>query len=331
MDGQMSLSRLDDFVQLFQEQRCWKVRDIQQRLRVSRQSVYRLRDQLYSRRQIALEANIRDDDGTLMLSERASVGCLCWPEGLSIEEDVSFSLSQTELEALKTAVAQMQHLTPLLDGVLSKLSSRAVIQRQLQAEPIIFNPQVDYYEKDLFAKVSKAIKDRRVGLLSYQNAQGETKSYKFNSYILIPSDQHLHLIGVSHNSLEAGFNTVIRLRFDQIRSFKLLTERFHVPDFDVAEYATREFGPFSCGGEPVTIRVVFSAEKAHYITRTRRHKTQRVSKQPDGSVIWTIDAPLSEDLIYWIVSYGPHAQVLTPPELKAKVVAWAKGALDANS
>jgi predicted DNA-binding transcriptional regulator YafY len=327
----MSLSRLDDFVQLFQEKRCWTVNDIRQRLGISRQSVYRLRDQLYSKRQITLEANIRDDDGTLMLSETASVGCLCWPEGMAFEEDVSFSLSQTELEALKTAVAQMQHLTPLLDGVLSKLSKRAVIQRQLQAEPIIFNPQIDYYEKDLFAKVSKAIRDRRVGLLSYQNAQGETKSYKFNSYILIPSDQHLHLIGVSHNSLEAGFNTVIRLRFDQIRTFKLLTERFRVPDFDVAEYATREFGPFNSDGRPVTIEVAFSREKAHYITRTRRHKTQRISKQPDGSVIWTIDAPLSEDLIYWIVSYGPHAQVLTPPELKERVIAWAKGAVNANT
>jgi predicted DNA-binding transcriptional regulator YafY len=48
-------------------------------------------------------------------------------------------------------------------------------------------------------------------------------------------------------------------------------------------------------------------------------------------VVWAIQAPLSDDLVYWIVSYGPHAKVLQPKELRVRVLEWAKGAVDANS
>jgi len=43
-----------------------------------------------------------------------------------------------------------------------------------------------------------------------------------------------------------------------------------------------------------------------------------------------VEVPLSEDLVHFIVGYGPHATVLEPEELRRRVVAWAKGAVAAN-
>ncbi len=327
----MAESRLSDFKNLFRERPAWHWKEVSDRLGVSRQSVYRLRDELYSKENIALEATIRDDDGKLLTSDKVGVGYLKWPEATPIEDDVSLTLSKLELEALKTAVAQMAHLTPLLESALGKLTENNVVQKLLQADPIIFNPQVDDYAPGLFGRVSKAIRDRRVAEIRYQNAKKETKTYKFNSYVLVSSDQHLHLIGVSHNSLEAGFDTVIRLRLDQVLDFKLLREYFKRPDFNVSEYARRHFGPFHGEGEPVTIRVRFAPEKAQYVRRTRRHPTQKIEDQEDGGVIWRIEAPLTDGLVHWLASYGPHARVLGPLELKDRVLKWALGAVDANS
>jgi hypothetical protein len=114
-------ARLSDFKKLFQEKRTWRVKDIQHRLNISRQSVYRLRDQLYTKEKILLEATIRDDDRTLLRNDKLKPGYLMWPEATPHEEDVSFALSKAELESLKTAVARMKHLTPLLESALNKL------------------------------------------------------------------------------------------------------------------------------------------------------------------------------------------------------------------
>ncbi len=78
------------------------------------------------------------------------------------------------------------------------------------------------------------------------------------------------------------------------------------------------------------VRVRFSPEKAGFIRRTRRHPTQVVEDLPDGSVVWQVEVPLSEDLVHLIAGYGPHAAVLEPEELRRRVVAWAKGAVAAN-
>ena len=332
----MPASRLDEFIALFREKRTWSVADIRNRLGVSRQTVYRYRDQLYSKKDISLEAHIRDDDNTLLKVEDLAEGSFRWPESAAFEDDVSLSLSKAEVEALKTAVAQTEHLTPLLKSALANLGKSSEVKKQLKADPIIYNPQVDRYDQKLFEKVSKAILDRRIALLTYENAKGQKKTYKFNAYKIISSDNHLHLVGVSHNSIQAGYNTVIRLRLDRVTDFAFFFEKgkgmyFGKPNFKVKDYAHREFGPFSADGEPQLIRILFSQEKSGYIERTKRHPSQDVTIQDDRTAIWQITAPLTEDLVYWIVSYGPHATVLEPPELKEQVLEWARGSLDANS
>lgn len=333
----MASSKLDQFMKLFMERRTWHVTDIMNRLEVSRNTVHRYKEELYSKKGISLDAHIRDNDKTLLKVEGLEKGCFRWPERTPHEEDVSLSLSKAQIEALKAAVAQTGHMTPLLESALKSLGQSSAAKKQLNAEPIIYNPQVDQYDQEIFEKVSKAILDRRISLVTYENANGEEKTYKFNAYKLISSDNHLHLVGVSHNSLEAGYDTIIRLRLDRINEFKFFYEKknkdmyFNKPAFNVKDYAHRAFGPFSAEGEAETVRVSFSKEKAIYIKRTQRHPSQKVTIQDDGRAIWQIKAPLSPDLVHWITSYGPHASVLEPPELKERVLEWAKGSLDANS
>ena len=68
----MAESRLSDFKRLFREvSPCLHVRDIERRLGIARQSVYRLRDRL------------RDDEGVWLeehiFNPEVPKGCLRWP------------------------------------------------------------------------------------------------------------------------------------------------------------------------------------------------------------------------------------------------------------
>jgi predicted DNA-binding transcriptional regulator YafY len=258
--------------------------------------------------------------GSIKLSESA-------PEVLNI------SLTPLELDALMIAAERIKPLTPLVKQAIRKLS-KAKRLRTEETTSVLHTPLYDEYVSDpsqILERVIKAIRDQQIAEVRYHNSKNQTTAYKFNSYALVPYHQHLYLVGVSHPSIESGDNTVIRLRLDQIKEFKLTTEHFSNSDFDVVAYATQDFGVFSGTGKAQTIKVRFSKEKAQYIRRTKRHTTQKVTDEKDGGVIWTIQAPLSDDLVYWVVSYGPHAKVLQPKELRQRVLEWAKGSIHANT
>ncbi len=319
----MAQSRFNDYKKLFREKSTWHWQEIMDRLGIARNSVYRLRNQLRDKEGIWLEEHIFNKD--------VPRGHFRWPSDTPNEDHLSISLRPAEIDALKTAVERMENVTPLVKTALKKLVKSKAIAKKFNNEPILVTPLADNYTADkLFERVSKAIRDRRSAQLSYENAAGQTKTYKFDSYVLIPSDQHLHLVGESHNSIKAGYRKPITLRLDQIKEFTLLKDKFKKPKFDAQSYASKEFGPFKAEGEPVKIRVQFGPEKAGYIKRTKRHKTQKVTIQKDGTALWQINAPLTEALVHWIVSYGPHAKVVEPVELKEQVVDWARGCLEVN-
>jgi proteasome accessory factor B len=50
-------------------------------------------------------------------------------------------------------------------------------------------------------------------------------------------------------------------------------------------------------------------------------------RQPDGSVIAQFELSSFEEVAAWILSWGPHAQVLQPAELRQRVVSALRGAL----
>lgn len=312
-------SALPDFINLLlgsPSGLSWK--DIATHLRVKRQTVYRLREKAQS---LGVWVLTHQDDPTV-------------PPGWfrlenPTEVELLFRLTREEVDALKAAVSRVEHLTPLANKALMKLG-RGEVRAQAK-EPVVYTPLTDEYPEGLFDRAVQAIRARRTCEVTYKNAKGEVKTYQFDPYVIIARDPHLYLVGANHNSRKAGHDPIKDLRLDQVLELKLTTERFKKPDFDVKAYAQSRFRAFSGEGKPVRVRVRFSPEKAGYIIRTRRHPTQVVEVLTDGSVIWQVEVPLSEDLVHFIVGYGPHARVLEPEELRQQVVAWARGAVEANA
>lgn len=243
---------------------------------------------------------------------------------------VQVTLTTAEVEALLTAAKRLRSLTSLAEDALRKLAQGTPLISSLEQEPVLYSPLTDEYLPEVYEKTCRAIRDRQVVRLTYRNAKGETRTYRFDPYVLIARDPHLYLVGANHNSRAAGFDPIKELRLDQVQKLVLERERFSKPQFDVREYCRRRFRAFGGEGEAVRVRVRLSPEKAGFIRRTRRHPTQVTEDLEDGSVVWQVEVPLSEDLVHFIVGYGPHARVLEPDELRRRVVEWAKGAVEAN-
>lgn len=312
-------SRLPDFIRLLQEHpQGLPVKELARRLGVQRQSVYRLREkaQALGVWVVAHGDNPEVPKGWFRLEDPAEVR-------------LSLRLTWAEVEALKDALARVENLTPLARKALSRLVQGGLPRFQ-EHTPVLYTPLADQYPEGLFRRVVSAIRRRRVCKITYRNARGQVKEYLFDPYVLIARDPHLYLVGANHNSRRAGHDPLVELRLDQVVSLKLTRMRFPKPDFQVQDHVRQRFRAFRGEGDVVRVRVRFSPEKAGFIRRTRRHVTQQVEDLPDGSVIWQVEVPLSEDLVHFVVGYGPHAQVLEPAVLRERVLEWARGILEAH-
>lgn len=313
--------RLGELIALLLEHtRGLGVPDIAQRLGIQRQSVYRLRYRLQEKFGIWLEEHDTHPD--------LPRGWLRWPKSAAVP--LPISLTEKELIALRSAVACSRPLAARAAVALTKLLDGSPLGQALEGPGPIPASVKDDYPPDLYQRLMRAIRLHTTTLVTYRNARGQEKTYAFDPYAILARERHLYVLGASHDRRVAGQESLYELRLDQIQHLVLQTSHFSPPDLDLAAYVNRRWGAFSGEGEPVTVRVRFSTEKAQFIRRTRRHVTQQVEDLEDGAVIWQVRVALSEDLVHWIVSWGPHARVLEPEELRRRVVEWARGAVEGN-
>ena len=141
----MSKSKLDRFIELFQDKKTWRVIDMANELGVSRQSIYRYCERIHSTLGIALDMNFKDDNGQLYKVDNLTRGYIRWPSNRSVQEEINIQLKREEYEALKTAVNELQHLTPLLQSAIDTLIKNKSITWYSNPEPVLYNPLVDKY------------------------------------------------------------------------------------------------------------------------------------------------------------------------------------------
>ena len=105
---------------------------------------------------------------------------------------------------------------------------------------------------------------------------------------------------------------------ERIQEIKGTHQTFEYPkDFDPQELLSTAFDIVYA--EPIDIKIWFSAEQARYIKERRWSKTQSIEEQEDGSIILSMSTSGWWDVKSWVLSYGRHAKVLQPEELKNEV------------
>jgi predicted DNA-binding transcriptional regulator YafY len=122
-----------------------------------------------------------------------------------------------------------------------------------------------------------------------------------------------------------------RYALDRFRSIEWIKgARFDYPAaYKPEQLFLHAFGIFTADGKkPETVRIRFSPRLRGDVGRRHWHKSQRFEELASGAVVMTLKVALTEDLITWIVTWGDLAEVLEPPELRAKVESAFERALD---
>mgnify|MGYP001620009788 CR=1 FL=1 len=124
----------------------------------------------------------------------------------------------------------------------------------------------------------------------------------------------LYVIGRSHKHRK-----IVYLAVERMRTVSKQPERFDYPvRYSPAAHTEGAFGIIDGPETDVEIRIR-NAEGLALLSARRLHPTQRFRPQPDGTTLLTMRVRGTAELENWILSLGPHVEVLQPAALRARV------------
>ena len=114
---------------------------------------------------------------------------------------------------------------------------------------------------------------------------------------------------------------------ERFRSVKMTEDGYEYPKgFDPIQRLDSTFTIFD-EDAPTTFRIRFSAGQAKYISERHWVKGQKIDKQTDGSIIFTMTTMGKLDVARWVLSYGADAELLETKELRKEIAKTLQAAL----
>ncbi|HEY3308871.1 MAG TPA: transcriptional regulator, partial [Desulfuromonadaceae bacterium] len=274
------------------------------------------------RRTIHRDLNAVQEAGYTLTSE--------WQEGKKVYSfltksrnipPITFSLNQLMSLYLLRSLSVYLAGTPfqaevedLFRTITSVLPDRYVahLERIARVSLPILHGARDYSSAAAYmAELQRALLHQYRIRLSYaKQGGGQSEEYELDPYTLVFHKGGIYLLGYAHN------RKAMRLfALERLRGVEVTRQRFEIPEgYLPEEHFSSAFGLVSDASMMVCVR--FSAEIAHAVKGRIWRPGQKVKTDREGRVTIEFEASGEMELVAWILSYGAHAEVLEPPELR---------------
>jgi predicted DNA-binding transcriptional regulator YafY len=177
--------------------------------------------------------------------------------------------------------------------------------------------------EQMLAALHRAVGERRQVRIEYAatSHQGRVTERTIDPYAVIPYVKSWHVIGYCHLRQDVRI-----FKLDRVRRLSLLESRFTAPAaFDLVEFLNRGWGLMRGVAGPVEEVVLrFRPPSAAFVAEEQWHKTQRIEREADGSVIFRVTVIVTPELQRWVFKHGRDVEVLAPAHLREWVVTEAR-------
>lgn len=211
----------------------------------------------------------------------------------------------------------MAEIDDLFRAVNSVLPDRyaAHLERIARVSLPLLNGARDYSRASAYLQeLQRALLHQyRIRLGYAKKGKGEADQYQVDPYTLVFHKGGIYLLGKAHNR---GAMRLFAL--ERICGVEVTRQRFEIPDgYQPEEHFKSSFGLVN--DNPMKVRVRFSAEVAHTVRERIWAPDQKFSSDSERRVTIEFEASGLMELVSWILSYGMHAEVLEPAELRKEV------------
>jgi proteasome accessory factor B len=170
---------------------------------------------------------------------------------------------------------------------------------------------------DVYEKVRRALAGHKALRCEYDSLGNGSKKkggFLFKPYTLLFNQRSWYAIG--HHSQHKETRCLKLNRFTKIEP---TDEHFDIPkDFTVQRHLGNAWRMIR-GEKTFKVELRFDAEFAETIADTHWHPTQDVIWNDDGSITFKCTVDGLDEIVWWILSMGPHCTVRKPKELAERV------------
>ncbi len=233
----------------------------------------------------------------------------------------SLSLTPSEALALYAAAANPalhddNFLASDLRNGLTKLS-RALIPNPEEKHPATlsippFSMTRDSIERPLIERLRRAMRsNRKVSLRYWACADNVEHKLLVSPYEVFQKGNRWYLMG--HSEDLGGVQLFL---LNCMRGAEMTVDRFRYPRRYNAEALKRDaIEPY--GGDAChEVRISFAPSVVPLVVESRGQQFTAMETLPDGSMISTAVVANPRELLWWVLSYGAYAEVLSPPEVR---------------
>jgi proteasome accessory factor B len=243
------------------------------------------------------------------------------PISFSLQELMTLSLLRSQLDLLNG--------TPFLEdmqGIFRKVNSvlpprlAAHMERIAEVAHPLLQGKRDYSRSAETLKVIRhaLLHQQRITISDRSPGRPEPTRYLFDPYTLLFQKGGIYLLGYAHE--RQALRTFAVERIDQVEAGK---ERFEIPEgFHAGQTLEEAFGIVA--EPPMQVVVRFSAGIAHAVRDRVWHSSQQIREEQDGSLILSFRAGGKMEILAWLLSYGAHAELLAPRELREELASMVR-------
>lgn len=235
-------------------------------------------------------------------------------------------LNEGELIALLLAVGEARQYegSPIayrLQDLIGKLSNllpdRISVAPELVYSRFSFRgPPAKPVDADTWKKVVRGLLGQRILTFKYRAFEAE----RAREWTLWP----LHLANLQGEWYLFGIyeegGDPLQFALPRMSAVEVLTERFPWPeDFDPDKLLAGAFSRFAAAGKEHTVRLLFDADVAGWVSERSWHPDQKVKRRADGRIELSFKAKGLYEVERWVLSWGDSVEVMAPSELNDAV------------
>lgn len=235
-------------------------------------------------------------------------------------------LNDEGLHALNSALdilRQLQCFPQLTSSIetISKLNEQ-ISQQTGSAVPAMDMEHVDGYRGAQFiGAIYDAVRQQKTIAIEYQSFKArQPEIIAVYPYLLKEYRNRWFLI------CEKAFNRAPQVNIFALDRIHSVTVDTRIPfkkcvDFDPAHYFDDTIGVTRLiGDKPRRVVIRIDRDQAPYVESKPFHKSQKVEQRfRDGSIQLSLKVIINNELERLILGYGGHAEVIAPPEFRARI------------
>ena len=174
----------------------------------------------------------------------------------------------------------------------------------------------DYSQLDtLLNQVIQAIVEKEWLCVSYQG-RDEDVAKRFTIFPCRLFSYHGSMYLVAYAPKHDNTISLVLQRIQSLTAAENISEP--APPFSMEEYRDSRFGVF--GGQIETVHLRIDPAYAIYFRNRMWHPSQVLKDQTDGSMLLTMQVPLSPELLTWILGWHEGIKVIGPDKLVDKIL-----------